>query len=48
MALSERFQLESDLSLERAKKIVSQKEAVKHHSQELNSTKRDQTAIDAV
>ena len=48
MALSERLQLESDLSLERAKKIVSQKEAVKDHSQELNSTKRDQTAIDAV
>ena len=48
MALSERLQLESDLSLERAKKIVRQKEAVKDHSQELNSTKRDQTAIDAV
>ena len=48
MALSERLQLEPDLSLERAKKIVRQKEAVKDHSQELNSTKRDQTSIDAV
>ena len=48
MALSECLQLESDFSLERAKKIVRQKEAVKDHSQELNSTKREQTAIDTV
>ena len=48
MALSERLQLEPDLSLERAKKIVRQKEVVKDYSQELNSTRKDQTSIDAL
>ena len=47
-ALSECLQLDSDLTLAKAKKVVRQREAVRDQQQQLNNTRQDQTTIDAV
>ena len=39
-SLSEHLQMESELILEKAKKIVCQREAMRDHHQQLSSTKR--------
>ena len=44
-SISEHLQMDSELTLEKAKKIVCQREAVRDHHQQLSSTKREQIAI---
>lgn len=48
IVLSECLQLDSGLTLEKAKKLVRQKEAVKGQHQLLNNARQDQTTIDTV
>ena len=47
-ALFERLQLNSELTLEKAKKLVRQKEAVHEHQQFLTSKSREGAVVDAV
>ena len=47
-ALSERLQLDSNLTLEKVKKTVRQREAVHDHSQQLNPSKHEPMTVDTV
>ena len=47
-ALSERLQLDSELTLEKAKKLVWQKEAVHKHQQFLTSKSREGAVVDTM